>query len=170
MELPARQVCKSCNEDKPRSEYYIHGLSQRAKNERLYARCKRCYTEYRRKQYWETKGKRAQRLKQMAENRRFVRSVETPEGREKRLAAQRAEWHSRDPRRRKAQRVVQNEIRKGNMPAPRTLCCRYCVLQADRYMWLSFDKEHWFDVVPVCRRCGLDYEAKKMPANIVMQM
>jgi len=154
MIVPASKVCKKCKKEKPASEFYVHGVSIKAPNLRLMTSCKICYCAMRRKKYWGSRSPREKRIKQMAENRQFIKHTETEEQHQARLAAQRAEWHTRDPRRRKAQRKVNHQIRQGKIPRSSEFTCRNCPAKASQYEHLSLEKEHWLDIIPVCRRCA----------------
>ena len=161
MELAASKVCKKCKKEKPQSEYYVHGISQGALHKRLYAKCKSCYLMDRRKKYWFPRGPRKRRLKQMAELKKFIKMTESPEQLEARREAARLEWHTRDHNKRKARNKLAGEIRQGRMPRATELGCRYCVREAVQYRHLSWEKEHWLDVIPVCRRCSIKLDMIK---------
>jgi len=60
----------------------------------------------------------------------------------------------RHPEQCKAKDAVKYAINAGKLPHPNTLQCHYCPAQAEEYHhFLGYAPEHWFDVIPVCRKC-----------------
>lgn len=59
------------------------------------------------------------------------------------------------PERTKARQAVQGAVRHSRMVRSSTLICTECnENQAELYHhYLGYEKEHWFDVEPLCRKC-----------------
>ena len=52
-----------------------------------------------------------------------------------------------------ARLAVRNEVRAGRMPHIKTLTCK-CGVQAENYHHHNgYDRNHWLDVIPVCKKC-----------------
>lgn len=55
---------------------------------------------------------------------------------------------------RKAKDAVNGKVRSLKMPKPAHLFCALCGKQAANYHhYLGYEREHWFDVIPVCVPC-----------------
>ncbi len=63
------------------------------------------------------------------------------------------QWRLKHPEICKAKAAVNHAVRRGKMPRVKTLQCHYCPAQAEQYHHPSYAKEHWLDVIPVCRQC-----------------
>jgi len=54
----------------------------------------------------------------------------------------------------KARKAIFDEISRGQLLPPGRLRCYYCGAQAEQYHhYAGYEKEQWFDVLPVCRKC-----------------
>lgn len=54
----------------------------------------------------------------------------------------------------KAHSAVHNGVRDGKMPHASTLSCHHCGRPAVEYHHhLGYDREHWLDVIPLCKPC-----------------
>lgn len=54
----------------------------------------------------------------------------------------------------RARQAVNNEITAGRLAPIKSLACANCGNQAAHYHhYLGYEKEHWFDVIPLCRKC-----------------
>jgi hypothetical protein len=61
------------------------------------------------------------------------------------------------PMKRKARTAVNNAVRDGIIPKVGTLQCVECDTVAEQYHHHNgYDKQHWLDVIPVCRGCHKD--------------
>jgi len=62
------------------------------------------------------------------------------------------------PERSRARKAVQNAITRGDIKKASEFICRSCnIKQASQYHhYLGYEKEHWLDVVPLCRKCHKD--------------
>ena len=59
------------------------------------------------------------------------------------------------PEKHRAQNAVAYAIKDGKLPQAKSRKCSICkVKQAmDYHHYLGYDKVHWLDVIPVCRKC-----------------
>lgn len=70
-------------------------------------------------------------------------------------------YYNQYPERIKARGIVCYAVKTGRLPRPNTLQCHYCPAQAEQYHHrLGYAPEHWFDVVPICRKCHSKYGRK----------
>lgn len=71
-------------------------------------------------------------------------------------------YAQRYPERHYARIAVYRRTEEGLMPKARTLACADCAKPAREYdHFLGYDKDHWYDVEPVCRRCHLNREMNR---------
>ena len=67
----------------------------------------------------------------------------------------------------RARSAVNNAIRNGSFPSISTWACMDCGLPATGYdHYAGYEKEHWFDVEPVCDLCHAKREGKRRVAAI----
>lgn len=68
-----------------------------------------------------------------------------------------AAYKVRHPDRAKAHYAVKDAVKMGRIPAARTLSCNTCSNRASQYHhYKGYEREHWFDIIPLCRRCHVD--------------
>ena len=53
----------------------------------------------------------------------------------------------------RAKNAVANEVRSGRIPKANTLLCSICKIEAEEYHHPNYEKEHWLNVIPVCKIC-----------------
>lgn len=65
---------------------------------------------------------------------------------------------------------VNNSIKGMKLPKPNTLPCYCCNRQAEQYHhYLGYEPEHWFDVLPVCRKCHRTIHASLRTLSVPAQ-
>jgi hypothetical protein len=64
-----------------------------------------------------------------------------------------ARQHAKYPKRRRARSAVANAIQASKIPPACMLTCADCGRPAQHYHHESYDREHWLDVIPLCRKC-----------------
>jgi hypothetical protein len=52
-----------------------------------------------------------------------------------------------------ARLAVRNEVRAGRMPRVATLFCKCGAQAANYHHHNGYDREHWLDVIPICKKC-----------------
>lgn len=60
------------------------------------------------------------------------------------------------PEKKKAKEAVKYAVKLGEIPKIKTQKCLCCDEQAIHYHHWSYEKEHWLDVIPLCRTCHVD--------------
>ena len=165
------KICKTCNIEKPDSEFYKYKTPPR-----LYPYCKSC-TKEKRTEYSKTehaksvkkarvdsgaeKRAREKRLKNQETYKRMLeRSMEyakSEKGRERGRRYYRENKHKYD-----ARHAVRTEIRAGRLTVPdecqEAACHNTGPLQAHH---CSYEKEHWLDIEWLCEACHLNRHGKR---------
>lgn len=117
--------CSKCKRFKSFSEF----RKDRTSKDKIHGHCKACELIVKRKYRQTVKGK----ANHQARKKRF---------------------DIRFPNLLKAGNAVNNSIIAGRMPRPNTLQCHYCNEIAEQYHhYLGYEPEHWFDVLPACKKC-----------------
>ena len=144
--------CSKCKEIKPLSEFCKH---KSYKDGHRYW-CKLCESQWHRK-YLQTKGgKAAIRAYNRTEQGRQAhkRANKHYQQSEKGKAAI-ERYQQNQPEQIKARIAVREAIRKGHLPRPDSLQCSCCGKPAKEYHHhKGYEPEHWFDVVPICKKCS----------------
>jgi hypothetical protein len=84
---------------------------------------------------------------------RQKRYSQTERGKEVRRQAA-ARMRAKYPERDKARKRISQLVADGRLPPARDLACKKCGSNASEYHHhLGYDKEHWFDVIPLCHDC-----------------
>lgn len=134
--LFARKTCTACGESKPLSEFHkgrdSFGLRQT---------CKACTNAQNRGIYERNKPAH------LESKRRYRR--ENPDARratlQKHTETHRQQW--------RAYYTVKRAITRGDLLPVRERVCEHCGQQAETYHHWSYQREHWLDVIPLCRVC-----------------
>lgn len=149
--------CSLCKEWKQENEFQVRKDRRRG----FTSQCKKCTKEYRRSE----RSKAVNRKYRLSEK---GRKVETEyRNSEKRKAVLKQYYNTKgkntirqyvkaNPNKIKGQRAVHKAVAKGSLVAVTTLKCRDCNTQASDYHHWSYDKEHWLDVIPLCRQCHIN--------------
>lgn len=129
--------CSKCKEAKSKGEFY----KSKCHSDGLYPYCKDC-----------------KRRKQRAVSRRWY--WENMEGSR---TSPNYDWESRKEYYRKKRKespnafravdAVNRAVQGGKIPSPSELPCSDCGGRAHDYHHKGYDKERWFDIVPLCRPC-----------------
>lgn len=144
-----RSTCKKCHLAKGKA--YVSTEVGRKKARESYKKWKKDnpekLKESQRKHYYEGGGREYQR-----------QYNQTPEAKESnRLAIRKyknSEKHkNRDRAKILAVYAVNNAVERGDLPHIPTLVCNRCGNQAEHYHHWSYEREHWLDVIPLCRIC-----------------
>jgi len=123
--MEATKQCSKCKKIKPLSEF----RKQKDCKDGYRPNCKSCESISEKKYRQTDKG----RAYHKARKRRF---------------------NALNPNQVKAVNAINNAITAGKLPRPNTKLCYYCPKPAQQYHhWHGYEKEHWLDVVPVCRKC-----------------
>lgn len=139
--------CSKCKEIKSISEFH----KSKREYDGLQGWCKLCFKSYQQS----PKGKEIQRKFRQSPAAKVIRKRyrQSEKGKVNRRINTRKHAIS-FPERIKAQYTVNNAIKVGRLPHADTLQCYYCPAKAQLYHHhLGYEKEHWLDVVPVCRKC-----------------
>lgn len=146
LETIVTKRCCTCKEIKPASEFY----KASKRKDGLHNRCKQCDKVYSRT----PERKAHQRAYEQTEKRKARRS--TYRKSDKCKAIQRAaakRYYKRNLKKRKAADATNGAIRAGKFPRPDSFKCS-CGSQAEQYHhYLGYAREHWFDVIALCRSC-----------------
>ena len=73
------------------------------------------------------------------------------------VACRRADRNNRTrhPEKMSAGSAVAYAVMSGRLPRTSSCACADCGKQAEHHHHESYEKEHWLDVVPLCRRCHM---------------
>ena len=135
------KVCSNCRQWRSLVEYGSH----RSVSDGLTCQCKTCRNAIQR-----MLGKRPDaRQKNAAHMRRYR---QTSNGR---IACRKAGNNGRikRPNQMSAGSAVAHAIVMGRLPRASSCQCADCGIQAEQHHHESYEKEHWLDVIPLCRQC-----------------
>ncbi|MBE3143569.1 MAG: hypothetical protein IMZ61_06560 [Planctomycetes bacterium] len=131
----ARKCCH-CKQLKPLIEFRAHHLELYGKG----YECKSCCRKYAREYYLKHTKERIEYAKQYMQN----------SGSKQKVKARRSHYAAQI----KARNSVNNAIGDGRLLPPFAYHCRYCWKQAEQYHHhRGYEREHWFDIQPTCRKC-----------------
>jgi hypothetical protein len=150
------KICSFCDCWKPLSEY---GPLKKG-HAGLNAKCRACANAY---QVAYRQTERGQEVTRRAQSKYY--NTEKDLARRKRIHQTEKwkitnrrsveAWQKRNPIKRKAARAVHYAVTKGELPPVTSCACADCDVQAEEYHHESYEKEHWLDVDPLCRRCHM---------------
>ncbi len=150
--------CSKCKQIKPASEFH----KNRSQKYGLAAYCKRCHylarTKYQQTNWYKVERQlyRQQNKTRITEwNRRYTQSDK---------GKQQRKTYRQNSMKLRAHRAVENALKRRRLPKAKYFQCAYCGKQATQYHhWHGYDREHWLDVIPVCRRCDYADHKSKIP-------
>lgn len=138
--------CPHCKTNKPVAEFY----KNRSRYDGLAGWCKEGYREYHRVYAKSEQCKAAARKYRRSEQGKKTQNNSS------RLC------RKAYPAQCKARNAVNHAIRAGKLPPIKLLECVYCGEQAEYYHhWAGYEPEHWFDIIPLCRKCDRKAHQKK---------
>lgn len=152
----ALKVCSKCGESKPLTEFYTHKSGREAGKPTAY--CKACYRARSRTYY---DANREARISYQAAHRDANRekhalySAAWYAANSEKHAATVAAYQAANPDKRASHHAVNNAVQSGNLPPAWSMVCSVCD-EAQAAHWhhhKGYEKQHWLDVVPVCRLC-----------------
>lgn len=144
--------CTRCGEIKPLDDFRKD--SQTRDGHRAY--CKECVSraeqEYRNRP--DIRQKRAEHRQANYGKRRYDYG-DRYKGKYKETAVIAIErWHRNNPGAAQAHSAVYRAVRDGRLPHASDLACNQCGNQAlDYHHHNGYSREHWLDVIPLCRSC-----------------
>jgi len=154
--------CSKCKIDKPLSEFY-----KDFRNPTGYQSwCKDCQKAYRLTEKGRMVGLRyAASEKGCVSRHRYEKTnkgklkqkryEQSPKGRKNRCAASRRH-RQKYPYQEPAKWAVKYAIETGKIPLPPECSCLICGQKARDYHHKSYAREHWLDVIPLCRQCHIN--------------
>lgn len=150
--MSASKFCPSCRETLPLEEFWRHI----GHKDGLQTYCKKCTLLKHRKRLAKNIGVR-ERLSLKGAQWRADRPGYYKENRAKN-AARSAELQrlrrAKNPDEPRAQNRITRLVRSGKLPRPADCQCDSCGKQAAHYHHhRGYAREHWEDVIPVCRSC-----------------
>jgi hypothetical protein len=128
--------CNACGKRKPKSEYYHwHGT------------CKEC----------DRVASMYNNIRHYMERRRYFRDRrQTPAGKATQIMARKLA-HIRTPEKDLARSRLRYAVKTGKISKPEICEQRDCLnSKIEGHHYLGYDKEHWFDVMWLCRKHHLD--------------
>lgn len=157
--IQTKRCCK-CKQFKPISEFH----KDKTRKDEHFCRCKVCCSKYVkkynkserykiiRKQYEQSEeGKIAQKRYHQSKKGK-VKDKRYAQSKKGKISSKR--YYSHHPKQHKARQAIYNAIRDNRLPPPDTRLCHYCPKPSQHYHhWHGYEKEHWLDVIPVCRDC-----------------
>lgn len=159
--------CNKCGQIKPATTEFFYAIKSR--NNQLRNPCKDCarmvWQEFNRsdegkavkKQWEEDHPEKRKQYKQTQKERHPEKSQEYNErysANHRNEQSERSRKYSEEsPDKRKAHMAVKSAVRRGDLPAIKTLQCAECGKPAQDYHHWSYKLEHWLDVIPVCKSC-----------------
>lgn len=136
--------CSHCKQIKPISEF----SKVKSAKDGHHNQCKLCHNASNRKYNQSNKG--------LAYQKHYRRNYTQTENGKAKHRAKAKRYNARHPNKVKAKRAVNHAITAGKLPRPDTKLCHYCNKQArDYHHYISYELEHLFDVIPVCRKCHM---------------
>lgn len=155
--------CSKCKEWKELSEFY-RAISKKSG---YTSQCKKCASEARRdysrkeilKKYNSSqKGKSTRNRYEKTEKGRSAKKRYRQGGIGREIERKNsANYKNRHPDRAKAHYAIKDAVKTGKMPPARVLICNTCGDAAYHYHhYEGYEKEHWFDVIPLCLQCHIN--------------
>lgn len=143
--------CSKCKQNKQLSEFH----KNRSKNDGFQDYCKSC-DKIRLREYLKTAKGKAANLKAVKNYQETVKGKVAhrryKQSRKGRAAQKLFREHHQNYI--KAIRSINSAVIAGKLSRPDTLQCHYCPNQAQEYHHhKGYEKEHWLDVLPACRKC-----------------
>lgn len=156
-ETPLKRCCH-CLEDFPATPEFFYRSSSKADG--LYHQCKTCKEAYRKT----PKGRDVVR-------RRTSKWRKTENGKKYRRAKDKRR-RERFPEKGKARSAVRTAIKSEKLVAVELCSCAKCGSQSEEYHHYSYEREHWLDVIPLCRPChrSIHRMNKKRRAIVELQL
>ena len=158
--------CSKCKEIKPIDNYYKHSgicknciyLSHQTPEYKDYQAkyrktegCKKSQAKHRKTQKYKDTQKRH---RQTTKYRETIKRLHETEQYKKKAKEKRIKYDSTHREIRAVHQATHRAVDSGKLPRPDTLICHYCGNPAIQYHHHNgYDKEHRFDVVPVCCKC-----------------
>ncbi len=144
--------CSLCKRELPMDNFYKRRDSNGKEGHR--SRCKSCYqatyNSTPKHKAWAAKYRETPKYKTW-----LAKHCQTPMYKLTKARGRRVH-RSRHPEQWGAYRAVYRNKKNGRLPSPDTLFCEICRRPAQEYHHhLGYNKEHWLDVVPLCRPCHL---------------
>ncbi len=140
MKVIANKICHNCKEEKPMSEFN----KNKARKGGYAYDCKICMSIWNKKYHQTEQGKQNSCLA----SKRYHQT-------EKGQKAQK-QYRQKYKFKQQARMAVNNAVQAGKLPHADSFKCS-CGKQARHYHhYLGYEKEHWFDIRPVCKSC--DYK------------
>lgn len=137
--------CTKCKQIKPLSEFH---KNCRAKDGHQVG-CKVCNCKQMREYRQTERGRESHRIESAIYG-------QTEKGKATQCRAKKRDY-LRYPKKMKARNAIVHAVAAGKLPSAKTLKCVYCGKEAKQYHhWKDYEPEHWFDIVPVCRKCHRD--------------
>ena len=160
--IALQKKCSTCGETKDIDCFY---KDKGRKDGHEYV-CKVCRRERQRRskdrinQYrreWSNRNREKVRgyMRTYDSNNREKRRVAAKERRAnnpERIAKYHREYVKSSPEKRKAHDAVKRAVKTGKLPRASSLTCK-CGKAATEYHHENYEREHWLDVVPLCRSC-----------------
>lgn len=144
--------CSGCNEWKDESEFY----KNKSNRDGLTYKCANCMREATKKWASTPIGKKIKHAYNNSEKAKVIKRnwAQTKAGQDCRKRNQ-----DKFPKKRKARRAINNAVRDGRFPHVSTQLCNVCGQQAQEYHHHNgYEKDNWFDVIPLCRSCHIKLE------------
>lgn len=140
------KVCSKCRLWQPLQEFH----RDRHCVDELDCKCKSCKSAYKHSAAGRASARRYNLTASgQASHKSYRQSAKGIATKKKRVAA----YRKRFPGKRKAQAAVTYAIKLSKIPRASACKCTNCGLQACDYHHESYEKEHWLDVIPLCRAC-----------------
>ncbi len=149
------KVCNKCKAEKPETAF----SKNRTMKDGLQCQCKMCCKLYQRSeedkvadrrkqaQYRKTKNGKAARKRAKA---RYGQTERGKAARKRSFVLQLLRY----PNHHKARVAVNSAVTAGKLAPAATFQCAYCGNAAQQYHhWHGYDRQHWLDVIPACRKC-----------------
>lgn len=155
------KTCNKCHIEKPLREFYKNV----ANKDKHTSNCKICNRKQKRASYYRNHdARKTYAMKYNHSDRGRAarkRYTQTQKGKTA-LEESHKRTHARYPERYKAKIAVNNAIKAGRITPVYTEQCYYCGITAEQYHHhLGYLREHWLDVLPVCRTCHTECHSKK---------
>lgn len=141
--LFARKVCIACGDSKPLSEFHKGNG-----NDGLRFACKACTNAQNRGIYYENRDAHLEAKRRYREQNPDNRRATLKKHTENHLMQRRAHY------------AVNRAIANGKLLPACECACAHCGVQAETLHHWSYEREHWLDVIPLCRAChGKEHRA-----------
>lgn len=145
-----QKLCNKCGEIRSYDDFW----KDKNRSDGLNSTCKFC------RKAWDSseRGRKSDAIrgKKYRESKKgqavIQRRLSSPNG--KLIVAKKDKrYRENNPKKCRAKQVVNNAVKRGDLPKVSTLKCHDCGNKASQYHHHSYEVKYWLDVIPLCKKC-----------------